>query len=93
MNAEPSRPPAQSGEVVNRAGRSISSKQAVSGALTVAVVLFALLNLQDVTMHWIVGTTRTPLIIVVAFAALIGAAVGFVVGQRKRKRSLGGSAD
>ncbi|HEX4034411.1 MAG TPA: LapA family protein [Solirubrobacteraceae bacterium] len=83
MNVEPSIPPSQSA-LATRKGRSVTPKQTVSGVFIVVVVLFALLNLQDVTMHWIVGTTHTPLIIVVALSAVIGAAVGFVAGQRKR---------
>ena len=44
---------------------------------------FAVLNLDEVGVNWIVGTWRTPLIIVIAVALLVGAALGFLVGRRR----------
>ena len=44
---------------------------------------FALLNLDEVGVNWIVGTWRTPLIIVIAISILVGAALGFLVGRRR----------
>jgi uncharacterized integral membrane protein len=67
--------------------RSLAPKQIASGGLVVVAAVFALLNLQDVPMHWIVGTTHTPLIVLVAACVLIGMAVGFVVGRRQRTPS------
>jgi len=64
--------------------RSLTSKQIASGAGAVLVLVFALINLQDVTMHWIVGTTHTPLIVLVAICVLIGAGVGFAIGRRAK---------
>ena len=85
MSTEPTLQRSQAPDrAASRPGRNITPKQATSAALVVLVVLFALLNLQDVTMHWIVGTTHTPLIIVVAFSGLIGAGVGFLLGHRAR---------
>ena len=56
----------------------------LTGVVAVLLVWFALINLQDVTMHWIVGTTHTPLIVLVAICLLIGAGVGFAAGRRSR---------
>jgi uncharacterized integral membrane protein len=64
--------------------RSLTQRQMVSGVLVIVVLLFALLNLQSVTTHWIVGTTHTPLIVLVAICLLIGAGVGFAAGRRSR---------
>jgi uncharacterized integral membrane protein len=50
---------------------------------------FALLNLDKVKVNWIVGTFRTPLIIVIVVAFVAGLAVDRVVvvrGKRKRRR-------
>jgi uncharacterized integral membrane protein len=66
--------------------KQVSRKQATIAVALVVVIVFALLNFQDVTMHWIVGTTHTPLIILVAVCVLIGLGVGFVVGQRRAHR-------
>jgi uncharacterized integral membrane protein len=52
----------------------------VLGALGAA---FALLNLDEVAVNWIVGTWRTPLIIVIAVSVLVGAMLGFLVGRRR----------
>ena len=72
------------GDAVVHEDRSISPKQVATAALVVVVVLFALLNLQGVSMNWVVGTTHTPLIVVVAVCSLIGLAVGFLIGRRRR---------
>jgi uncharacterized integral membrane protein len=48
-------------------------------------VLFAVLNLDEVSVNWIVGTWRTPLIVVIAVSMLVGAAAGFLVGRRRER--------
>lgn len=55
------------------------------GALVLAAlgILFAVLNLDEVSVNWIVGTWRTPLIIVIAVSVLIGAGIGFLIGRRR----------
>ena len=64
--------------------RSLTPKQITSAVGIVVVVVFALINLQDVTMHWIVGTTHTPLIVLIAICLLIGGGVGYMVARRTR---------
>jgi uncharacterized integral membrane protein len=44
---------------------------------------FAVLNVDEVEVNWILGTWSTPLIIVIALSMLIGAALGFLVGRRR----------
>jgi uncharacterized integral membrane protein len=44
---------------------------------------FAVLNVDEVDVNWILGTWSTPLIIVIAVSLLIGAALGFLVGRRR----------
>ena len=44
---------------------------------------FAVLNVDEVDVNWILGTWSTPLIIVIAISILIGAALGFLVGRRR----------
>ena len=75
--------PSQETRPVPAKSRSVSRKQATTGVAVVVAVVFALINFQDVTMHWIVGTLHTPLIVLVAGCLLIGGGVGFVVGRRK----------
>jgi uncharacterized integral membrane protein len=52
------------------------------GALGVA---FAVLNLDEVEVNWIVGTWDTPLIIVIAISVLVGAALGFLAARRRKE--------
>jgi uncharacterized integral membrane protein len=62
-------------------GRQIAA--AVVGAVVTA---FALLNLSDVKVHWLVTTGRTPLIVVIAFAFVLGVLVDRLVMRARRKR-------
>jgi uncharacterized integral membrane protein len=45
--------------------------------------VFAVLNIDEVDVNWILGTWSTPLIIVIALSILIGAGLGFLVGRRR----------
>jgi uncharacterized integral membrane protein len=59
----------------------------ISAAVLAAVITaFALLNLGDVKVHWLVATGRTPLIVVIAFAFVLGMLVDRLVIRAKRKR-------
>jgi uncharacterized integral membrane protein len=56
---------------------------AVLGAVITA---FALVNLGDVNVHWVVASGRTPLIVVIVFAFVLGMLVDRLVIRAKRKR-------
>jgi len=59
----------------------------ISAAVLGAVITaFALLNLDGVKVHWLVATGQTPLIVVIAFAFLLGMLVDRLVIRAKRKR-------
>jgi uncharacterized integral membrane protein len=45
--------------------------------------VFAVLNVDEVDVNWILGTWSTPLIIVIALSIVIGAGLGFLVGRRR----------
>jgi uncharacterized integral membrane protein len=45
--------------------------------------VFAVLNLDEVEVNWIIGTFDTPLIVVIAVSVLIGAALGYVAARRR----------
>ncbi|MBV9817229.1 MAG: LapA family protein [Solirubrobacterales bacterium] len=57
-----------------------------AGAAIVLAILFGVLNLDRVKVDWIVTTSRTPLIIVIAVSFLIGAAAGALVIHRRGGR-------
>jgi uncharacterized integral membrane protein len=45
--------------------------------------VFAVLNLDEVEVNWILGTWSTPMIVVIALSMLIGAALGVLVSRRR----------
>ena len=57
-----------------------------AGVLGAVVAAFALLNLADVKVHWLVTTGRTPLIVVIAFAFVLGVIVDRLVMRARRRR-------
>jgi uncharacterized integral membrane protein len=48
---------------------------------------FALVNLSNVKVDWIVGSAHSPLILVIAVSVLIGVGIDRVAVSRARKRS------
>jgi uncharacterized integral membrane protein len=48
-------------------------------------VLFAVLNVDEVDVNWILGTWSTPLIVVIAVSILIGAGLGFLAARRRSR--------
>lgn len=73
-----------------RAPAKRSRKETVRlvGAVSVSalVALFAVLNLDEISVNWIVGTAETPLIVVIAISVLIGAALGYLLSRRRTSR-------
>jgi uncharacterized integral membrane protein len=66
--------------------RRPSPRAILAVALSALLILFALLNSQTVTIHWILATTELPLIVVIAGCGLIGAAIGWLVARRQAAR-------
>jgi uncharacterized integral membrane protein len=50
------------------------------------VVVFALINLNDVRVHWLVTTQKTPLIVVIALAFVLGVLADRLVLARARRK-------
>lgn len=53
----------------------------VAFALGALVVLFAVLNLDEVQVNWIVATWSTPLIVVILLSLLVGAAICWIASR------------
>jgi uncharacterized integral membrane protein len=55
------------------------------GALVLAGagVAFAVANLDEVKVNWLLGTWETPLIVVIAVSMVLGAGLGFLVSRRR----------
>jgi uncharacterized integral membrane protein len=46
-------------------------------------IAFAAVNLDEVDVDWVLGTSETPLIVVIAVSMVIGAGLGFLVSRRR----------
>ena len=81
---------AEDGKPQKARGRRSRSESARSVAVLVLVVLitvFAVLNLDEVKVHWIVGSGHAPLIIVIVVSLLVGiVATHFAERQARRRR-------
>jgi uncharacterized integral membrane protein len=60
-------------------GRKVNVKLILVGVLALVLVVFALLNTHEVGVDWLFNTWSAPMILVIAVAAAIGFALGFLV--------------
>jgi uncharacterized integral membrane protein len=67
-----------------RSSKGEQARRIGLGALGALVILFALVNLDDVRVNWIVFTSQTPLIVVIAVAFALGGAAGMLLRRQKR---------
>jgi uncharacterized integral membrane protein len=74
--------------VRRRSGRE-ATRLAVAVVVTAFVAIFAVLNTNEVEVNWILGTWRTPLILVIVVCLVIGAAIGFALGRIGRGSAKG----
>ncbi len=58
-------------------------KMITAVVLVVLIALFAVVNSQEVTIHWIVATSQTPLIVVIAGCGLVGFVAGWMFARRR----------
>jgi len=56
----------------------------VLGALVAA---FAVVNTENVQVDWVITSSRTPLIVVIAVAFALGLLIGWLVGAMRRART------
>jgi uncharacterized integral membrane protein len=71
--------------------RDLTSKTIAAVAVAVLLLAFGLSNRDDVSIDWLVGTTDTPLIIVIVVSAVLGAIIGGAAVRGRSKRA--GSRD
>ena len=68
-------------------GRADQGKLLAALIIIAVVVVFAVLNLTHVRVHYVFGSGRTPLIIVIAITFLCGMAVDRLIALRRRRSS------
>lgn len=72
------------------ASRQRSSREklrlAGAGVAGTLAVLFAILNLDQVEVNWVVGSGETPLIFVIVVSFLLGVAVDRLLAFRSSRR-------
>ena len=86
MSRDPNLPASQQDENAPMPRRDRA--RLTAGLILVALGLaFALVNLGDVKVDWIVGSAHSPLILVIAVSILIGVGLDRVAVRRARKRS------
>jgi lipopolysaccharide assembly protein A len=68
------------------AARSDQAKLIVAGVVGALIVVFAVANLEEVEVDWLVTTAQTPLIVVIAVSFLAGAVTGALALRRLRPR-------
>jgi uncharacterized integral membrane protein len=78
-----------SGEPVATSERKLSARTVLAVIIGGLAVLFAALNSQSVTTHWLIATTDTPLVIVIVGCALLGFAAGWLVARRSARHKAG----
>jgi uncharacterized integral membrane protein len=71
-----------------RERRSTGERMRAAGPLLLAAVFiaFAVLNLNQVKVHWIVGSGHAPLIIVIVISVLVGIVLTHFAERVGRKR-------
>ncbi|MBV9002025.1 MAG: LapA family protein [Solirubrobacterales bacterium] len=62
------------------------ARLAAAGIVGALIAAFAIVNLNDVKVHWLLTTGQTPLIIVIAVAFLLGMLVDRLLIRARRKR-------
>jgi len=69
--------------------RRSSTQLARTGGLILLVALvtvFAVLNLEDVKVDWILGSGRAPLIVVIVLTLLVGVVLCYLAERLARRR-------
>jgi uncharacterized integral membrane protein len=69
--------------------RKARARLVAAAILAAVVTLFAVLNSQTVSVHLILTTAHLPMIVVIALCAVIGVAVGWMIGRRRAARGAG----
>lgn len=76
-------PAKRPGDKPDKAGNARVVLAATLGGIA---AVFAVINLDDVEVNWLIGSWQTPLILVIALSMLLGAGLDRLLVRRARKR-------
>ncbi|HYB24140.1 MAG TPA: hypothetical protein VED41_10105 [Solirubrobacteraceae bacterium] len=88
----PSAPPPEKNPRLAKLERRDRKELARGGAVLVLAglfIAFALLNLKEVRVDWILGSGHAPLIIVIVISLLIGVVITYLAERLSRRRRPG----
>ena len=68
-----------------RSRRELARAVAVA-VLAILITLFAVFNLDEVKVSYVVGSGKAPLIIVIVISALVGIVIAYIAQRLPRKR-------
>jgi uncharacterized integral membrane protein len=85
MSAPPQSPEQPQAERPRRSRRE-QMRTAALVILSILITLFAVLNLKEVRVNWIVGSGHAPLIIVIAVSLLVGILLAHFAQRRAGRR-------
>ncbi|HEY8583726.1 MAG TPA: lipopolysaccharide assembly protein LapA domain-containing protein [Capillimicrobium sp.] len=69
--------------------RRETTRQVAALLVGALIVVFAVLNLDDVEVNWVIATATTPLIVVIAASFVLGILAGLLIARgraRARRR-------
>jgi len=70
-----------------RAAKQHRRREVAAAVVGALVAVFALLNLGDVQVNWIVTSAGTPLIVVIVISVLVGVALDRLLIRRKQRQA------
>jgi uncharacterized integral membrane protein len=87
MSASQGQIPGPRGEAQpKRRSRGELARTGTLVVLAILATLFAVLNLREVKVDWIVGSGRAPLIIVIVISLMAGIVLSYLVERLARRR-------
>lgn len=82
----PEQPPATQEHQRPRRSRREQGRTVALVVLAVLIAVFAVLNLEEVSVNWIVGSGRVPLIVVIVVSLIVGILITYVAERRAGRR-------
>jgi len=66
--------------------KAANTRLVAAGILGVLAGVFAVINLEEVQVDWLIGSWEAPLIVVIVVSMLLGAGIDRLLVRRARKR-------